>query len=157
MTTADALPCMLDKNNVSLMEHFGVLTAEELESRYIISLEKYNKLINIESRLMHRMTKRTYLPAVNEYAAELAYQINEISKADKTQKLKDQKENLKLVLDGIEKINKCLKNLDQLRDACKQITDEQKKADHNAKKIVPAMMDLRSSVDAVEHIVSREY
>ena len=157
VTTADALPCMLDKNNVSLMEHFGVLTAEELESRYIISLEKYNKLINIESRLMHRMTKRTYLPAVNEYAAELAYLINEISKADKTQKLKDQKENLKLVLDGIEKINKCLKNLDQLRDACKQITDEQKKANHNAKKIVPAMKDLRSSVDAVEHIVSREY
>ena len=148
---------MISKKSVELFESFGVLTEEELKSRYVISLEKYNKLINIESRLMHRMVKRTFLPAINEYAAELSAQINEVSKASGSSKLKNQKSNLKILLGGIEYIYECLEKLDSMRELAKSISNEQKKANHNAKKLVPAMKDLRQSIDNMEHIVPRDY
>lgn len=157
VTTADALPCMISKSSVDLFEAFGVLTEEELKSRYVISLEKYNKLINIESRLMHRMVKRTFLPAINEYAAELSSQINEVVKANGNSKLRNQKSSLKVLLGGIEYIYACLEKLDDMRELAKTLIDEQKKADHNAKKLVPAMKDLRQSIDNMEHIVPRDY
>ena len=157
VTTADALPCMINKNSVELFEAFGVLTEEELKSRYVISLEKYNKLINIESRLMHRMVKRTFLPAINEYASELSSQINEITMAQNTFKLQNQKASLKKLLSGLEDIYDSLDKLDNLRDSAKAIKDEQKKANHNAKKLVPAMKELRHCVDSMEHIVPRDW
>ena len=106
---------------------------------------------------MHRMVKRTFLPAINEYASELSAQINEISNAQKTFKLQNQKESLNKLLSGLEDIYESLEKLDDLRESAKSIKDEQRKANHNAKKIVPAMKNLRQSVDNMEHIVSREY
>lgn len=147
---------MITKKNIDLLEKFGVLSEEELKSRYVISLEKYNKLINIEGRLMHRMVKRTYLPAINNYCATVASQINEIKSAKSGAKVHDLKETLNTLLKGIENIHGCLETLDKLRDAAKNLSDEQKKANHNAKKLVPAMKELRSAVDGMEHIVSRE-
>ena len=157
VTTADALPCMLDKKNIDLLEKFGILSEEELKSRYIISLEKYNKLINIESRLMHRMVKRTYLPAISEYCATVASQINDIKKANAGAKVRDLKETLNTLVKGIEFIHDCLENLDKLREQAKNISNEQKRANHNANKLIPAMKALRKSIDDMEHIVSRDY
>ena len=103
------------------------------------------------------MVKRTFLPAINEYAAELSAQINEISKASGGSKLKNQKASLKILLRGIERIYDCLENLDGIRESAKEISNEQKKANHNAKKLVPSMKNLRQSVDNMEHIVPRDY
>lgn len=103
------------------------------------------------------MVKRTFLPAINEYAAELGVQINEISKANGSSKLKNQKTSLKTLLSGIKYIYECLEKLDDMRKSAKSISNEQKKANHNAKKLVPAMKNLRQSVDNMEHIVSRDY
>ena len=46
-TTADALPCLVDKKSIDLFEEFNVLTEAEVRSRYEVKLEKYCKLINI--------------------------------------------------------------------------------------------------------------
>ena len=147
---------MLDKKSIELFEAFGVLTQEELESRYLISIEKYNKLVNIEGRIMHRMVKRTYLPAINAYAAKVAEQINQIKAAGHKSHMHDLEDTLSTLLKGIENIHDSLERLDSLREMAKKLSDEQKKANHNAKKLVPAMKKLRSSVDAMEHIVSRD-
>lgn len=147
----------MEKKNIELFEQFGVLSKQEVESRYLIFLETYNKLLNIESRLMHRMAFRTYLPAINEYAGALAEEINQIHKALPGAKLKSQKSDLKRLLDSIEDINKSLNALDKIRDEVSKITDEQQKAYHNANKLVPVMNELRASVDSMEHIVPRDY
>lgn len=157
VTTADALVCLMDKKSIKLFEDFGVLSRQELESRYIIALEIYNKLINIESRVMHRMAKRTYLPAISDYAANVAAQVNEIKSVDKKINIKSLKDNLSVLCQAIDKTNKCLVSLDKLRDEANKITDEQKKANFNAKKLIPAMKELRLAVDSAEHIVSKEY
>lgn len=148
---------MIRKKNIELFEKFSVLSKEELESRYIIDLEVYNKLVNIESRLMHRMAFRTYLPAINEYAASVADHINKFKSVKPKSKLKDQKCALDKLLKGLENANNSLRELDKLREEAHKIKDEQKKALHNAKKLIPAMQALRNSIDEMEHIVSRDY
>ena len=69
-TTADALPCLLDRKNIELFEEFGVLNESEIRSRYEVKLEKYNKLINIEARVMKRMVRTLYLPAIADFARQ---------------------------------------------------------------------------------------
>lgn len=156
-TTADALGCMLDKKNIELFENFKVLSKKEIESRYLIFLEKYNKLINIESKVMHRMTKRTYLPSISKYAHNVADEINSFSKSGLNIDLCHHKKLLEDLLKGINQINYKLKAIDDLTELSKKINDEQKRAIHNAHKLVPAMLELRSAVDKMEHITSREY
>ena len=77
-TTADALPCLVDQKSIDLFGEFGVLTEDEVRSRYEVKLEKYNKIMNIEIRAMKRLVRRDYLPAINRYAAKLANGITAI-------------------------------------------------------------------------------
>ena len=58
-----------------------MLTEVEARSRYEVKLEKYTKLMNIEVRTMKRMTRRTFLPAINKYATLVANEINEMKAA----------------------------------------------------------------------------
>ncbi len=51
-TTPDALPHLCDERNVKLFERQGVYSRTELESRYVINLENYCKIIKIESLTM---------------------------------------------------------------------------------------------------------
>ena len=79
--TAEALPCYVSQKAIDLFAEFGVLTEAEVRSRYEVKLEKYNKLLNIEARVMIRMARRTYLPAISDYMAELASNITTVKAA----------------------------------------------------------------------------
>ena len=71
-TTADAVPHILDKKNMDMLISQGVFTEAELKSRYEITLENYCKTVVIEANTMVDMTKKQILPAVSEYASNLA-------------------------------------------------------------------------------------
>jgi glutamine synthetase len=61
--TVDAMPQIVNPAVVKAFEKYKVLTGEELHARYEISLETYNKTINIEAQLMVLMANRYILPA----------------------------------------------------------------------------------------------
>ena len=65
--TVDALPQIVKPEVIKAFEKFKVLTEAELHARYEISLETYNKTINIEAQLMVLMANRYILPAAFEY------------------------------------------------------------------------------------------
>ena len=155
-TTADALPCFLDGKTVELFEEFGVLTETELRSRYEVKLEKYNKLINIEGRVMRRMTRRTYLPAIIKFATQIADGINTFAAAGAAGPTAQQRQLLDKLLAGIDEINEALQAVEQADAVAKTIADEQEKANHNAHVMLPAMERLRETVDNMEIITSRD-
>ena len=155
-TTADALPCFLDGKTVELFEEFGVLTETELRSRYEVKLEKYNKLINIEGRVMRRMTRRTYLPAIIKFATQIADGINAFATAGAAGPTAQQRQLLDKLLAGIDEINEALQAVEQADAVAKTIADEQEKANHNAHVMLPAMERLRETVDNMEIITSRD-
>ena len=71
-TTADAVPHILDKKNMDMLISHKVFTEAELKSRYEITLENYCKTVIIEANTMVDMAKKQILPAVSEYASDLA-------------------------------------------------------------------------------------
>ncbi len=65
--TVDAMPQIVNPAVAKAFEKYKVLTAAELHARYEISLETYNKTINIEAQLMVLMANRYILPAALDY------------------------------------------------------------------------------------------
>ncbi len=155
-TTADALPCMIDPKSVELFDEFGVLSETELKSRYEVKLEKYNKIMNIEIRTMKRLVRRDYLPAINNYAAEVARDIAQIRAAMGDANTLPMEERLRELTDGAAEINRLLEELHRLHYVSLDLEDQQERANMNAHEIIPVMDDLRAAVDAMEIIVARE-
>ena len=70
-TTPEALKPLIDADNISLFEKYGVFNECELKSRYEVFMEEYAKKIQIEAALTLQISKTTILPAVAKYAKEL--------------------------------------------------------------------------------------
>ena len=156
-TTADALPCFVDPKSIALFEEFGVLSETEVRSRYEVKLEKYNKLLNIEVRTMKRMVRRIFLPAINEYATEVANGINAIRAACAGADVAQQEELLRRLLSGIREIDTQLRALGKLHHETLEIKNEQEKANTYAHEIIPIMDKLRAAVDDLEVLVDRDH
>jgi glutamine synthetase len=77
-STVEAAKAMINPKNQAVLEKHGVLTKVEAESRYEITLENYNKIINIEALTTLEMAKRQIIPAVIQFTTSLAESINSI-------------------------------------------------------------------------------
>lgn len=77
-STVEAAKAMINPKNQAVLEKHGVLTKIEAESRYEITLENYNKIINIEALTTLEMAKRQIIPAVIQFTTSLAESINSI-------------------------------------------------------------------------------
>ncbi|GEA33076.1 glutamine synthetase III family protein [Clostridium diolis] len=77
-STVEAAKAMIDEKNQAVLEKHRVLTRVESTSRYEITLENYNKIINIEALTTLEMAKRQIIPAVIQYTTSLAESINTI-------------------------------------------------------------------------------
>ena len=156
-TTAEALPCLVSEKSISLFEEFGVMSETEVKSRYEVKLDKYTKLLNIEARVMIRMARRTYLPAISDYMANLASNIVTVKSAISGADMDEHEALLKMLLKGVNATGKCVRELIAQHDAAEAIEDLQEQANAYAEKVIPAMEALRAEVDALECIVERDY
>ncbi len=71
-TTADCMPHLLDRKNVTMLTSHKIFSVEELQSRCEIMLENYCKTVTIEANTMVSMAKTQILPAVARFAADIA-------------------------------------------------------------------------------------
>ena len=71
-TTVDALPYSILPENIELFERQGVLSKDEILSRYEIMMEEYTKILNIEALTMVDMAKKQILPSIIRFEKELA-------------------------------------------------------------------------------------
>ncbi len=156
-TTAEALPCFVDEKSIALFEEFGVLSETEVRSRYEVKLDKYNKLLNIEIRVMKRMVRRTYLPAVNAYISELAGTIRAAREACPGANCVQQEETLEALLNGVARAYEAYKALDELHTSILAEADEQERANRYAFEAVPAMEALRNEIDGLENLTDRTH
>ena len=156
-TTADALPCFVDPKSIALFEGLGVLSEAEVRSRYEVKLEKYNKLLNIEARTMKRMVRRAYLPAINDYAAEVARGITAVRAAVADAEVGQQEALLHKLLAGVKEIDAQLQALDAAHHAALGLPDQQQRANKYAHEIVPIMEKLRAAVDEMEVVTDRDH
>ncbi len=71
-TTADALPELVDESGTAFLYNSGVMTKDELETRYNVLVERYNTLREIELNTLIEMIHQYVLPAVVDYKYKLS-------------------------------------------------------------------------------------
>jgi glutamine synthetase len=152
-TSVDAFGESLKPEVVKAFEQYGVLNEREIRARHEVSLEQYNKTINIEAQLMVLMANRSILPAAYRFQGELAQTVSAVKAAGATAK----------------ESRKALDEVTRLTDACRQSTlalqklleheengDIHKHAKYFRDKVVPAMTALRETGDALENVVPQD-
>jgi glutamine synthetase len=150
--TVDALPQLVTKDAIKLLEKYKILNEREVHARYEIFLENYNKTINVEGQLMVLMANRYILPAALEYQKQIGQSVAAV-KAGGGRSAQGKK---------------LLGDYTKLADKFKGQTDVLTKAlDHNGgsaekhakymrDKIVPAMAKLREIGDEIEVLTPHE-
>ncbi len=144
-TSADAYPYLKDDSVKELFESTGVLTAEELESRFKVYAEIYILKIEVEAKLMIDMAKTQIYPAATRYMADLA--ATGASMAD-----------LGIDFDG-STLNTIAGLTGDMMSAVSKLSGLMDIEDHDseeahmqfcAKEILPTMAEIRTAADALE-------
>lgn len=156
-TTADALPAIVTQKSFELFEKYNVMNKEEVRCRYEVKLDKYNKTMNIECRVMKRLARRDYLPAIESYASDLAVKISNISAVSEQLNVESMKECLEKLVTYAGEIRELVAELDEKHHFARNLSDPQEKANMYAHEVVPIMTKLRYVVDSAEIICERSY
>ncbi len=156
-TTVDAAPCFIAKKNIALFAKHSVYSETEVHSRHEIRLEKYVKVINIESQCMSDIAHRMILPAALEYAKEVAKEAGlkkavsaAISLATETSLLTKLSEQTAALYTAVEALDKATASQDSGLDMLEQ-------AAYSRDSIISAMTEVRKHADVLEGIVAKKY
>jgi glutamine synthetase len=150
--TVDALPALISKKNIDLLEKFNVLSPREMESRYEIYLERYVKDVAVESRLTLEIAKTTLFPAAVNYQYQLAstaLALKQLGREPNTSMLDEVSELIQDLQDSIRVLEKALGN----HAEGSTLEHAVYARDH----IIPSMVNVRSAADKLEGVVSDEF
>jgi len=151
--TVDALPQLITKDAVALLEKYKILNEREIHARYEVFLENYNKTVNVEGQLMVLLANRYILPAALEYQKRIGQSVTAVKQAGGSS------------AQGKRLLGKYIKLVDQFKtqaDALAAALDHhsggsaEKHAKYTRDKIVPAMAKLRTVGDEIEVLTPHE-
>ena len=156
-TTPVSLKALVTDRALNLFDKYKVLSNVELQSRYVIYLEKYIKDLEIEVKCLNNICLNQVIPAAAAYQKMLAKAIISTREAlGNAAVVSAETEILKKVVDLVNNIYSVNKEIMAKVDAANAIHDEAKKADALCGKIKPKMDELRESVDELENLVDDE-
>lgn len=152
--TVDAHKAFTTEKAKSLFSKYGVLSKEELNSRYEIYIEHYTKIINIEALTAIKMTRTLYIPAVVKAAEAFSLSINAVKTAGG--KTSVQEELLSNITSLLESAFSKLKNLEAAIESASSITEATPKAEAYRDKVFTSYTSLREDIDVLETILPAE-
>ena len=139
--TPQSLEPLRDRTVRELFAKYGVLTESEMESRYEIGIEDYERRILIEGEVALDIARSMVRPVVADEFSKLATAIGQAKK-----------DGLKVGLRGLTALSlKLGAGLDDLHVKCERV--EKSLAKRLPAEIIAAMDDLRRTVDRLEHLV----
>jgi glutamine synthetase len=150
--TVDALPQLITKETIKLLDKYKILNEREVHARYEVFLENYNKTINVEANLMVLMANRYILPAALEYQKNVGQSVAAVKAGggSSVQGKKLLSAYTKLV-DRFKAQTDVLAGLIEHADA-----SAEKHAKYMRDKVVPAMTRLRELGDEIEVLTPHE-
>ncbi|HEV3029621.1 MAG TPA: glutamine synthetase III [Planctomycetota bacterium] len=152
--TVDAVNALHDKDIVKMLGAYGVLSEEEVSSRHTVMLENYIKTINIEALTASNIARQQILPASLKYQLQLAETVNATKAASKGASAAAAEMGLKEVSELTAALAEAIEDLDKTRaKADGHNGDHSKHAEYYRDEVVPAMLKVRESADALELLV----
>jgi glutamine synthetase len=130
----------------------GVLTAQELQSRYEIMVENYSKTLNIQTNLMIDMFRTQILPAALKHQKMVADSITSVSGYSKP------KAQIALLQEITSTIEEAMKKVDHLAQLRQQAIGLHGYAQGKlyCDKVAPACDETRKAVDCLETLIDDE-
>jgi len=154
VSTPSALAPIVSESSKEVMARYGVLQPHEMDARYTILLEKYNRMIDIEAVQMIRMAKTGVLPAAYAQQAVMAEAYSRVASCGITADV--QKTELETYTGMVEET---LSAIDGVRQALAGGPDEEEVVDCGAYQLdalLPAMERLRTICDTLERRTDEE-
>jgi glutamine synthetase len=153
-STAEALEAYKDEKASSFLTKTGVLSSEEIMSRYHISVERYVKTIDIEVDTLLEMTQTLVIPAV-EKQLQVLFQTQQSLGTNSLKKLHQARtQKLESVFDAILSLQE---ELIKLTDSVREGHDETLKMKRLAAEVQPLSFKLRDACDNAERLVADEF
>src|SRR5688572_6812119 len=150
--TVDALPQLVTKDAIALLEKFKILNAREVHARYEIFLENYNKTINVEGQLMVLIANRYILPAALEYQRNTGQSVAAVKAGGGSSV-----QGKKLLAQYTKLVDRFKTQTDALAAALEHGNGSaEKHAKYMRDKVVPAMEKLRATGDEIEVLTPHE-
>lgn len=152
----EAMKIWKDKSTRELFVKYGVLTEEEIDSRYNVRLERYVKAIDIEAKTLAMMIRTMILPALMRYQSELAESYAKLTQASKSVKVSasakaKQAKQLETLANGIGELIARTEKLEKLTEELHEVKGGvEGHAKYCAETILPAMNDARKIADELE-------
>ena len=153
-TTVDALPTFVSGRSMKLFTSHAVFTEVEVQSRYEILMETYNKTINIEALTMIEITNEDIIPAIITYQGELMNLLNLKTSSGLDSTLEERQ---------LGKITTLSASLAEKLDVLENVMAEPHSDDIEElalfyrDKVFAAMNELRIVVDQLESYVAKKY
>ncbi|MDX1670716.1 MAG: glutamine synthetase III [Balneolaceae bacterium] len=154
-TTMDALPLFSSEKNIELFEKHKVLNEREIHSRLEIWAEQYLTTINIEADTTESMAKTMIYPAAVRYLNELAENVTKIDGLGLA--TTGPSAMLNKINEGLNDLNKALEDLREAVVSTSNGEDVVDKATLVKDRVIPAMNEIRDSVDYLERHVADDY
>jgi glutamine synthetase len=129
----------------------GILTKQELQSRYEILAETYSHAVNIETKLMLDIARSKILPVAIQQQTNLASSLAAFSAAmGQKKQLSAQTELLRSLSESIEHLITTIDKLSALQQEASAIENLEKRGKAFCYKILPVCEELREVVDRLE-------
>ena len=156
-TTPDALPHLLDQNNVKMLVDQHIFSEAELKSRYEITLDNYVKTVVIEAETMVNMARTEIAPAIERYSADLAKAAAAKKAVCDSIPCTYEKELVKQLSEYTDIIAAKSAELQDALAAVAACTTVGEQADTVRDILLVKMDELRAPCDAAETVTSKEY
>ncbi len=156
----DALKAYISKESIALFEELDVMTAEEIKARYEIKNEIFTKNIQIEARVLGDLAINHIVPTAIRYQSLLIENVKGLKDLFSEEEYKriasSQLENIALISEHINAIQKGVKEMIMARKKANVLTCQIEKAEAYSKTVKPYLESIREPIDRLELMVDND-
>jgi glutamine synthetase len=156
-TTPDAIPMLIQKDNMDMLIAHKVYTESEIRSRYEILLENYCKVVRIEALTMVDMAKKEILPAVEAYVSSLVSVASAKRSLDTDIPSGYEQKLIKRLATLVDTIDCRTTALESEMVKLDTMSDFAEEAAFIRDKVIPKMSELRVAADEAETLTAESY
>jgi glutamine synthetase len=139
-----------------LFERNGILTREEVYSRYKIYCDRYNNQSNIEITTAVRMARNEIYPCITKYINNISQMINNVRTAlGEEEFIQYDKEHLIKVIGYKNRLKDTITKLNEGTKKAFSISDCYKKAVYYDTELIPILNEMRVIVDELELLIEK--
>ena len=153
-TSVDAYKTFMNESHVKLFSSMGVMSETEMRSREEIYFENYAKIVNIEALTMIVMASRDYIPAVENYIAQIADTAAKKRAVCEDVSCAIEKDIIRRLSELNATAYSAVERLRAAETEASSVKNARDRAECYCSRVLPIMSELRAAVDEMEALTS---